>query len=224
MIIAGDKALRIARQQLGKIEIYQGVECAYDIPSEIELGAFDLSMDPVLYYSVKHHRDRINNFYFVLFCAYHYRDYSRCVGAKLTASFLKGEHRHDFEGFVLRVPYYNPRGFPRSPRDIITVAHKRLEYNWDEGMGDGFIVTIDSRGHAIHSCTHMDENHKGLHNPMLLNKVKLLPYSGIKNIEKIRAEFNANGVNLPDQWSDNGEYKGWMLNRPHDLFNAMENE
>jgi hypothetical protein len=52
----------------------------------------------------------------------------------------------------------------------------------------------------------------------------MIPYDAIPHayLKQIRAEFNSNGVNLPDQWSDEGKYEGLFYTAPDKLFKEME--
>jgi len=217
MIIKGKQALHMARQLVENVPIYQGFECVYDMPCKINLGDFDFDARPALYYWVR----VVNKTTYIGLAAYHWRDYTRCPFGK-ALKFLKGEHRHDFEGMLFRLPSYNPHGIQPYPIDVITVAHHRL-IHWGDHDGD-LAITIQARGHAIEPTSiHLDDIDK-LHNPMRLKNVRLISYDAIRNIGEIRQEFNKNGVNLPDQWSHNGEYKGWFYNDPEWLFKVMEDE
>lgn len=225
MIIKGKAALHIARQQLGLIQIHQGILSGFDIPTRINLGKYDFDLRPALYYYVQvvngKHRGK---FYYVLFGVYHYADYSDCWFAE-TFKLLHGEHRHDFEAFLLRIPYYNPHGKPRQPLDVITVAHHELKYyRNDINMGDGLSILIQERSHAIHAADKFDDEHTKLHNPMLFTDIRLFSYLNIRHIGIVRRAFKKSKVNLADGFSHNGKYTGWMLTNPCKLFEIMEDK
>lgn len=217
--ILGKRAIVLARRHMP--DIYQGVEHLVDIPCPMEFGEFRQDLRASLYYAAR----TDEKYYYIIYAAYHYLDYTKCPAAQLLdiLGIANTQHRHDFEGILLRVPYYVPHGKRKEADAVITVAHHELIYYnvWPEGPIE---ITIQSRGHAIEPIQYADQDFRDLKNPMLLNDVELISLDSFSKgaWEYIKAEFNKNGVNMPDQWSHKNSFEGWFWNKPGALFNTME--
>jgi hypothetical protein len=198
--------------------IWQGFESLWDIPCKIyleDLDNFKPDPKPTLYYSVK--TDEQN--YYILYCFFHPKDW-----AKFPSSLLPGEvHDCDFEGILLQTPYYLPQHKPKSSAKIITVAHHALLIESYEDDSRPAVV-IDSQGHAITPCDPSEIPDS--QNYLLLKTFKFinLDKQGTVWWDTIKLEFNKHSVHMPDQWSHNGKYEGWMWTNPDDLFKVMFSE
>jgi hypothetical protein len=202
---------------------WQGFNHFWDFPCEILTGINGemltaMTRGPVAYYWC---RTDGKDYYYIGYAFYHTQDW-----APFPANLLPGEvHRHDLEGVLCRVPYYLPHCSPQKlvwtkGLDIITVFHHELKHWSSVGVYRPY-VEIDSGGHGIHS-----------YNPCAAKKVylyvedwRLLPFEPImadgSRREIIRQNFNNNGVHLPDEWSNHGQYKGWFWSKPDELFKEM---
>lgn len=229
-----DRATDIARKACPTI--YQGYGRYVDVPTKLPVrfsregtheplwAMGDIHGTPTLYYwvmlfggdkpigdVVMYHRC----FYYVGFMAYHPFDYTDCLPGKLIPG---AEHLHDCEGFILEVPYYLPHHKPTEPTGIITVAHNKLHIH--NGYG---AVRIEAGSHAIKPLPYM--NHCPQENTLVIHHPRLLSlYSVLKDQETWEAyRVGLEPANLPDEWADEGKYKGMFLHDPHSLFDATRN-
>ncbi len=172
-----------------------------------------MSKPPVAYYWARTDGEK---YYYIGYGIFHLLDWSPFPGSLLPGE----EHKLDFEGILIRVPYYLPHCRPKDDIDIVTVFHHELKHWSSFGVHRPY-VEIDSGGHGIHG-----------YNPCVAQKVylyiedwRLLPFDPImangKRREIIRQNFSNNGVNLPDNWTHRGQYKGLFWNAPDELFAAL---
>lgn len=208
-IIKDKRALSLARRH--RPLIIQGYDHPVDIPSKIEFGEFKPVSKPVVYYWVRCDKD----FYYIGYALYHYADYTKCVFAKILGL---GEHRHDFEGILVRVPYYKPHHKAKGCGDIITVAHH--DFHYDE---DNDVVSVEARGHGIYPEEYWLTSKMG--NSLCIDSPRHISLDNFSRSQWdiTKHEFNNHNVNMPDQWSHRGKYKGWMWNHPDKLFKELEN-
>lgn len=211
-IISGKRGVSLARRHLPII--YQGFDSFYDIPTEIQLGDFKPTPKPSCYYWVR--CDEVH--YYLGYAFYHYQDWTSCIPAKPF-----DEHKDDFEGVLIQVPYYLPHNKPKSSAKMITVHHHELltETYDDEAKPT---ILIEAQSHAISPSEPCDLSNS--QNYILTNNIRLINIDSLGEtwFETMRDEFNKHGVNMPDQWSHHGKYTGWFWNCPDDLFKVMFSE
>jgi len=205
-ILAQPDAELTARRLMPIIEF--GVEMPWDWPTKFGEGIDNNDMRPVIYY--RSMRDDGNEY--LLGAMYSRRDYTKCVFADALGL---GEHWHDCEGFLIMRGKMSVSDFHHWQK--ITVAHHNLVLGYG-GFGDKCALWRESRSHAIYP------DWKYLHNPVTITDPHLINIDHDltpRQIEDWRAEFKPHGVNLWDDWSHRGKYKGWMATRPADLFKEM---
>jgi len=214
--ITGKRAFSLAEHYKPIIETQ--VKSVFDIPTEINFGNLEQLPDIAAYFSVK----TDEKYYYILYCYYHYWDYTNFLLAKPF-----DEHRHDFEGALFRIPYFLPHHEKTIPIDVITVFHKELLYNEIEWLSPNTfdlipmnVLYIQSEGHGIkyESKFNYHKNH------LIVDNYKLISLNNFTKTqwETYKKIFNKNHVNMPDQWSDNGKYSGWMWKFPDKLFETKE--
>jgi hypothetical protein len=186
-------------------------EISFDDPKKVVLEA--MSKPPVAYYWV---RTDGKDYYYIGYGIFHLLDWSPFPGNLLPGE----EHKFDFEGILIRVPYYLPHCKPKGPIEHITVFHKALWAYKEDYEYVNPRVLIESGGHGIRYIGH---EHPDV--TLKIEKWCLLPFDPImsnpKRREIIRQNFNNCGVNLPDQWCHHGQYKGWFWTLPDALFKEM---
>ena len=181
--------------------IYQGFSSLYDYPVRINFGRFeigeggDLKLGPVLYYWV---RDKI-----VGYALYHYRDWSDCLGGKIIPG---GEHRHDFEGGLVRK---TDTGF-----ESVTTFHHSLKYNQFKHSP---IWWVEAHGHGI--------NCQGLHlDPEIRFSCETdwqyINLDKMSHSEWVTTQAAFGDVNMPDRWEKDG-YNFW--DNPDKILETMRN-
>ncbi|MFA5382517.1 MAG: hypothetical protein WC356_05070 [Candidatus Micrarchaeia archaeon] len=203
---------------------WQGFRSYWDWPAEINLEgnpnflALDqITKGPVAYYWC---RTDGTDYYYIGYAFYHNVDWANFPG-----NIVPGEvHRHDLEGVLCRVPYYLPHCKPKEGYEVITVCHHQLDhFRYSEGHRP--YVSIEYGGHGIRPCTMPYYQATKTENGLGITDWRLLPFDPImadaKRREIIRQNFNNSGVNLPDQWSSNGQYKGLFWSKPDELFKEM---
>lgn len=186
--------------------VYQAVRKLFDVPTRIEFGPFRPTGRPVTYYWIRTDAQ----FYYCGYAWYHWKDWTACPPGMLVG----GEHRHDFEGAVVRVPYYLPHHRPPdSELSVITTYH----HEWKRGRASGlWFVFIHAGSHAVEPCgaTPPDGNCLIVHDCEWIS----LDDMGFTEWETTKEEFNHNSVSMPDQWSDRGEHRGALWNEPGSVF------
>ena len=129
--LTNKNGLNIAK--LYKPRIVQQIRClAYDIPCEIFLTQYEAPIKPVVYWAVR----RDPKYWYCLYALFHAHDYTECIAAKILGI---GEHKYDYEGFVVRIPVDG------GERDIITIKHSTTEH-WASPCP---IVLVEWGSHAI---------------------------------------------------------------------------
>jgi hypothetical protein len=190
--------------------IHQGYHRLHDIPCAINHEKFEPPDKPTIYYWVRANSDH----YFLGYAVYHYLDWTNCPFGRLVG----GQHRHDFEGILVRTPYYLPHHTPSRIHDRVTVCHNNLKYCLrDIGPNN---VYIEARGHGIHAHAYdmpVADNWVVVMNPHFINLDKL----GRKWWDITQKIFNLEGVAMPDQWGRQG-YKGLLYKNPARLFHYID--
>jgi hypothetical protein len=210
--IVGPKALKLAKVHCPQIIHYY--ESPFDIPCEFNFGGFQPVSKPTIYYAVRVD----NNYYYILYGIYHYQDWAKGI----TKPF--DEHRHDFEGILVRT-LFKPSYFKKSATyDVITVSHDTMPVRWQAPQN--FYATVESQGHAIKPF-HLQWKK----NFMVLKSWTFISMDQFSTAEwnSIKANFNQHGVSLPDQWNDvklalkfgKDQTKGLMWKNPARLFKLM---
>jgi hypothetical protein len=214
-IIIGKRGVSLCRRHLPTI--YQELNNFYDIPCEIYLGDlndFKPNPKPVLYYWVR----TDEQFYYIGYVFYHPKDYTNFIPGKPF-----DEHLHDLESILLQTPYYLPNCKPKSSAKIITVYHHELKTESYDDEAKPCVV-ISAGGHGISPCEPMDLSNSS--NYFLTQSFKIINIDSLGEtwFETMKTEFNKHSVHMPDQWSHNGKYEGWMWTNPDDLFKVMFSE
>ncbi len=185
-------------------------EISFDDPKKVILDA--MGKPPVAYYWVRTDGER---YYYIGYGIFHLLDWSPFPGNLLPGE----EHKLDFEGILVRAPYYLPHCRPKDGVDVITVCHHELKSFSCPRIWP--VISIQYGGHGIQANNADVEST----NSLAIKDWRLLPFDPLmadaKRREIIRQNFGNNGVNLPDCWAHHGEYKGWFWNRPDELFAAM---
>ncbi len=200
-----DRELKLLRRH--RPTIFLGLESLYDIPGEISFDPFKPSAEPVVYAWAR----MDEKYYYFAYCLYHWMDWAKGLEK------LWDEHRHDFEGILVRFPYYPKHSKPVGNADLITVFHHELRAAYNVAVPS---VRVEPCGHGILPAT------TGLTLPYMVigpRNGKLIMYDRLDPayLQAVELEFNNNGVHLPHQWAHNGKFKGWFRERPDLLFEAM---
>jgi hypothetical protein len=186
---------------------FVGEESLYDIPGEISFDPFKPSAQPVIYVMARMDEE----YYYFWYMLYHWMDWAKGMEQ------IWDEHRHDFEGILVRFPYYPKHNKAVGTTDLITVFHHELKAAYDIMRPS---VRVEARGHGI-----LPEA-RGLTLPYMVfttKQARLIFYDRLPAtyLEAVQLEFNNNDVNLPHQWAHHKKFKGWFLDRPGLLFDAL---
>jgi len=182
--------------------IYQGFKSLYDYPTKIEFGPFqlgnpkdDMKVKPVLYYWVRGD--------IVGYALYHYKDWSDCLFGEIIPG---GEHRHDFEGGLVRK-------LSNGTWETVTTWHHEFRYNLFPYVP---IWWIESHGHGVSPT--------GLHQPEYLHFSKEARFDLISLDSWGEGEWRSiqgmfGHVNLPDRWKV-GKYN--FFENPKEVFESIK--
>lgn len=198
--IAQKPALKLAKEH--RPVFIQGLEDLYDLivpipqdlaPIVVKHHGFPVSPidKPTVYFSAKEDE----NYHYLLYCVYHRMDWSYGQpGGPLRDSL--DTHQHDFEGVLRAIPGDDSGEYEWA----CSVFHKELH------LTRGWMVfSIESQGHGIFPVPRRRDFLTQSRNEVVYAHYRLVNINSEWSPEqwiKLRQVFNANGVNLPDQWND----------------------
>ena len=175
--------------------IIQEVKHEYDLISPISLRPFFLPIgQEIVYFSAKEDA----KYYYLLYCIYHWKDWS---DSKRFGGVIRQKldtHRHDFEG-ILRIVDKRTNYIV----NVATIFHHEIKIH-DRFFG-GF--NIESEGHGISAkyASPLNVNFLEYTKYKLLNINTPRAQTWLRGI--VQREFNKHGVQMPWQWSD------WLLEK-----------
>ena len=211
--ITGDRGRWLAKVLMPHVKQALGMgrlndNWKYDVPCEINFTRkFVFPKQPVVYYWIRQDRKYI----YAGYALYHRLDYTNCPFGKLVG----GQHKNDFEGFVVRAEKFLPHHSPPYWTDIVCVCHHTYPREFHRSAYQN--VWVEEKGHGIKPT-----------GPWY----NIRPYIAIapthwrylsmdrwtkKYWQEVTKKFAKTGVKTPKSWAD-----GKFWERPDLLFTEAE--